>query len=137
MATFKLTGTDELLRKLKDYQVKVPKHVGAALLKEGEEIMTRSKEEFSPFDKGTLHGSGQVKMDKSGKNIVARLGYGGAAAGYALAVHETPSGFDPPSWQGKAITFKRGGPKFLERPMLEAIPGMADRLAAEIEKAFK
>jgi hypothetical protein len=114
----------------------VPKKVASALYVEAELVMTRSKDEFVPVDHGTLKNNGHVGrpvIDSDG--ISVELGFGGPAAEYALAVHEHPSEYDPPTWQGKAIVFQPDGrgPKYLEKPMMEAVNGMADRIASGID----
>lgn len=124
-----------------------------ALRGEAETIMTRSKREFVPVDEGTLRSSGHVQDPvRRGKEVSVTMAYGGAASPYALAVHEHPSKFSPPSWEGKGVTggvqgrdaqgrFTSGrvtfnpegrGPKYLERPFRQQQKGMAQRLAAKI-----
>jgi len=137
--TFK--GVDAMGRKIKAIARKFPDTVEGALRIEAELIMTRSKMEFVPVDLGTLRNSGFVDSVKNrvyalqSNEIGVVLGFGGAAADYAHVVHETPSGFDPPSWQGKVIAFspKGRGPKYLERPMMDAVPGLEQRIAARIQ----
>ncbi len=106
----------------------------AALLIEAEKISGRAKDEFVPVDKGPLRSSIHVtevvrKLFKLTVSIVA----GGVAEAYAVAVHETPSKFDPPPWRGKVVKFTRGGAKFIFRPMMLAIPGMSQRIANRIK----
>lgn len=62
------------------------------------------------------------------------------------SVHEHPSSISPPSWEGKAIeeieSVRAGqpwvaegsgrGPKYLERPLNAALPGMAGRIAEKM-----
>lgn len=140
-STFSLKGDKELARKLKRLEQESADHVGRALRVEGERIMTRSKRDFVPVDLGTLRSSGTVSgPTRKGKDLTIDLSYGGAAAAYALAVHEHPSGSSPRSWEGATVTFSPSGrgPKYLERPLMEAIPGLPQRLAAalvsELEK---
>lgn len=107
--------------------------------------MARSKSEFVPVDLGTLRASGTVKpVKRSGTNYSVTLYYGGPSAPYALAVHEHPSEHSPPSWRGKGVedilavrtripwSLDGRGPKYLERPLLQAMDGMAERLGARI-----
>jgi hypothetical protein len=54
------------------------------------------------------------------------------AADYALAVHETASEHDPPSWRGKKVQFKTGSAKFLERPFRERVGTVWARLEAHL-----
>ena len=59
---------------------------------------------------------------RSGNEVSVRFGYGGMAAQYALFVHEMPAGTN---W-----TTAGTGPKYLERPMNEAMP----KIGSEIER---
>jgi hypothetical protein len=90
-----------------------------ALRIEGERIMTRSKQEFVPVDLGALRASGHVQEPtRRGKDVEVVMAYGGPAAPYALIQHENPD-----------FRHRVGQWKYLEQPMREAEPGMADRLA--------
>ena len=75
-----------------------------------------------PVDTGALRASGHVQLPViRGKKVAVVLGYGGAAAPYAVFVHEKQARHNPPTqW------------KYLEQPLNEAIPGMAGRLAKRI-----
>lgn len=136
-----MKGADDMIRTLKNFAAKFPDKVGAALYKEGQAIMTESKRRCPvAADGGTLRASGQVaKPVRSGNGISVTLSYGGAADAYAIAVHETPSEHDPPSWQamyddGGSIQWTSAGtgPKFLENPINEALSGIGERLGREI-----
>jgi len=139
---FKLTGQAEMMAKLRRIAAEMPNKVGAALYMEANLIMTRAKREFVPVNLGILLGTGDVDryVEEPG-GIYVLLHFGGPSAPYALAVHEHPSAFSPPSWEGKPIegihSVRTGepwsldgrGPKFLERPLMEAAEGLAGRLA--------
>jgi very-short-patch-repair endonuclease len=66
------------------------KAIGAtklALREEAERIMAISKEQYVPVDTGNLRASGHVKTPQAvGSLVYVDLGYGGAAAPYALCV---------------------------------------------------
>lgn len=122
-----------------------PDIVARHLFKFGEmEIMTPSKRTYVPIDKGPLRDSGYVDLpSRKGTMIIVDMFYGGASAPYALAIHEHPSQFDPPSWQGATgggrsgafsgeVRFITGGPKYLELPMMAKVPTMARDLAKAI-----
>ncbi len=133
--TFKLTGVNAMLRNLKRIEAAVPGETEKAIRIEAELIMTRSKRDHVPVDLGTLRASGLVNPPRrKGKSIEVVMSYGNAAAPYALAIHEHPSVHSPPTWQGVVIDFnpRDRGPKYLERPLMDAIPGMAGRLASEL-----
>jgi hypothetical protein len=125
-------GSKEFARMLTVAGVKAPSVLASALYVEAQEIMTEAKQ-AAPIDLGTLRASGHVnkpKVSKTGASV--QLGFGGAAAAYALAVHEHPSEHSPPSWQS-GVRFNQGGPKYLERPVREAQKGFADRLARHMK----
>lgn len=146
--SFKLTGTKSMQAKIRRLANKFPNKVEGALRIEGEFIMTRSKRDFVPVDLGVLRSSGFVNDPvRNGRDISVTLGYGGAASAYALAVHEHPSEHSPPTWMGDVVnvtdqgatigskvTFHPAGrgPKYLERPLNEATPGLATRIAERI-----
>jgi hypothetical protein len=129
-----LRGAKTMQKKLQQLARRAPDQIGRALRQEAEAIMTRSKREFVPVDLGVLRSSGHVQdVQRSGRDVSVTLAFGGAAEAYALAVHEHPSEHSPPSWGGD-VSFSPGGrgPKYLERPMREAIPGMADRIGERV-----
>ncbi len=113
-----------------------PPALAAALYQEGESIMARSKETYCPVDTGTLRDSGFVSPPV---DLSVELGYGGAAAPYALAVHETPraghTGGRSPREQPYRHWAKVGEWKYLETPFKAAADGMADRLAVALGAA--
>lgn len=129
---FRLTGNKEMQAKLAKLAKSFPKDVKTAIYREAERIMTRSKNEFVPVRFGTLKNSGRVFMLGTTRAI---LTYGGDAEPYAWVVHEYPSDIDPPSWDGKTVIFKPTGrgAKYLETPMLEAIPNLLKNIAKEIK----
>ena len=98
--------------------------------------MTKSKRDFVPVDLGNLRSSGHVEDPEFTRaSVSVRLVYGGPSAPYALAVHEHPSDSSPPSWREGDVEFHPSGrgPKYLERPLLEAIPGLPVRLARRMQ----
>jgi hypothetical protein len=122
----KITGGRELVAKLSALadNGRVGHAAGAAIYQEGEAIMARSKEEFVPVDLGALRSSGHVQMPEvSGNKATVEMGYGGPSAPYALEQHEEMG-------YGHEV----GGAKYLERPLLEAVPGMPERLGARMRR---
>ncbi len=116
--TARLRGSRALRRELKRRGKEAPKALGRALFQEGEQIMSASKR-IVPVNTGALRASGHVQLPViQGRRVSVTLGYGGAAAPYAVFVHERPARHNPPTqW------------KYLEIPLFEAVPGMAGRLA--------
>ena len=130
-----LKGEDKIRRKLERLAKRMPDAVGRALYQEAEILKGKSMKR-TPHDGGHLEGSHVVTQPEySGRNISVTIGVGsGVAQAYALAVHETPSGHDPPSWRGVTVTFAGGRQsKFLESVVLEARPFLARSVAKRIE----
>lgn len=121
-----LEGTDVVVAHLHAIGERVKPVAARALLAEAEAIMTRSKEEYVPVDTGVLRASGHVNPpDIHGDDVSVSLGFGGAAKDYAVIQHER-------------LDYKHtvGGPKYLERPLLEATRGLAERIGKVIKEAF-
>lgn len=103
---------------------KYVKAADAALYREGQAVMRVSKREV-PVDFGVLKNSGTVwPPEKSGRQTVVKLTYGGAAKAYALKQHEDLTLNHP--GQGKA--------KYLEDPVWAAVPGFLQRIADRIRE---
>lgn len=109
--------------------------IGAALYRRAQKIMADSKEHYVPVDLGPLKSSGHVNPPSYvGRTVTVELTYGDAASAYALAVHEHPSKYSPPSWQGAQVTFSPSGtgPKYLEKPLMAAVPTLPAELAKDL-----
>ena len=118
-------GMDALQMRLFESHLNAMQALGGALYLEGNVIMTRSKDVFVPVDQGPLRGSGFVETPEySAHEASVTLGYGGVARKYALIQHENMD-FNHPG---------QGGPKYLERPVLEAQQGLHTRLARRIRR---
>jgi len=100
----------------------VNKALSRAMFAEATTVLNESKK-IVPVDLGTLKNSGKVKKPQVGKKGVSvDITYGGAAAPYALYVHEDPDAQHDP---GKTY-------KYLERPFL----AHADKFARNVKVAF-
>lgn len=99
-----------------------PAAAGRALYHEGERIMTEAKR-LTPVKTGALRNSGHVVAESETRVVLA---FGGAAASYAVIVHENLQARHP-----------LGQAKYLEQPMLSAISGMDARLAADVRKQIE
>jgi len=117
-----VVGTPELIENLRKLGKRADWALGRALYREGERIMAVSKRDYVPVDTGILKGSGHVQLPKPGP--VVYLGYGGPASAYALVQHEAH------------YKHSIGQRKYLERPMLLAIPDMGKRLGKDINDAL-
>lgn len=160
----KVTGTRELIGAIAKAGQRGVEAAKAALYVEGERVMAKSKMQAPVGTDGVLRASGFVELPKpSGAGWRVALGYGGAAKGYAIVVHEgrKPGKRPPPSkalepWVRKklgvprdeaagvafvvarSIGIKGTRPtKYLERPLMEAVPGMAGRIAKKVRASME
>jgi len=120
-----LTGDKALIRKLQDINRKHPLAIDAALFETATDIMNDSKDNFVPVDTTNLQASGHVDLPERKRNkVTVTMGYGGAAAAYALAVHENPRAGKTqgtgPSGQKYKTWAQVGEWKYLETPLIEA-----------------
>lgn len=132
--TFTVTGSKRLNRNLRQLGSRMPQVIGKALFAEGEAIMAASKR-LVPVDTGALRSSGNVQLPKvDALKATITLSYGGAAAPYAVFVHEIPP---PPTKSPKGRSARHLPPtqwKYLEQPFRAAQAGMAQRLASRVRR---
>lgn len=138
MGKFEITGTKKMARKIADIEKQFLPNLANAMLIEAEGISTKSKRDHVPVDLGALRSSIHVtkpiiKRTKP-RRVTVAIRAGGAAAPYALAVHNHPGSSDPPSWRGKIVKFNPSGrgPQYLGIPLRNAVRGMAKRIAGRI-----
>jgi hypothetical protein len=134
--SFKLRGVKAMRRRVAQVSAKLDAQAHRALDLEGRAVL-RSAIRMAPFEDGELRKSAlQHPVRREGRDLVTVLTFGeqGPSAAYALALHETPSPHDPPSWVGVTVTFHTPGtgPKYLETPLRQAVSGMADRVAKRV-----
>lgn len=102
-----------------------------ALVDEANAIKDDSVINYVPIDSRALANSAKVEPpQRNGNEISIGISFDGP---HAVAVHETPSAHDPPTWKGKTVQFRHGGSKYLEKPTRTAAAGMEGRLAAKIK----
>ena len=136
----RFTGIEGVQAKLEQLALKLPGAYEAALFEVGHDIKNQSVE-LVPVKHRTLANAAFVN-DPEGEGLGAAvtIGYGGAASAYAIAVHETPSKYDPPSWKGKGGNLnwsKPGtGPKFLERPFLKESKQLGPTVVKKIKQRW-
>lgn len=142
---FKLKGVREMQERIRAITAAHAGKVDRALKLEAEAVKTTMLRKTVPVDANALRSSIRVgEVQRSGNDASVAITAGDSSAPYALAVHEHPSEHSPPSWQGKAIeeilsvrdrkpwSQDGRGPKYLERPLNAAIPGMAERIARAV-----
>jgi hypothetical protein len=147
-STFTLRGVADLKRNLTDISRDTKSNLSIAAVEEAEMIAERSRNEFVPIREGNLastirvesgdlsQGRNELGQFTSGSAIEVRIVAGDETTPQALAIHEHPSQFSPPSWEGVNVEFQPSGrgPKFVERPLNESIGGMAERMGDKILK---
>lgn len=119
--TAQLIGDEKLLAFLKASPGICLKALGAALYEKGETTMTEAKRR-TPVDTGNLRNSGHVQPPETkGETVTVTLAFGGAAASYAIFVHENLTAHHPV-----------GQSKFLESAVLETEKGLGEFLAQRL-----
>ena len=122
----RIEGFGDLDRYLRRASAQVLDAAEDALVMEANEMMTEAKAQ-TPVDTGTLRGSGTVFPAKRKRDgVEVELGFGGAAAGYVIPVHQRLDVHHP---VGNAL--------FLERPVLAGSRRLRQRLHNEIERALR
>lgn len=133
-------GLGEFQNEITKWPKTVKQVAGRAMFKAAHNPIMRASQDAVPVDLGTLRDSGFVDQpDIDAHSVSVRMGYGGAAKAYALAVHENPSQHDPPSWGGRKVVPRpggQGGPKYLERPFREHQDDVTRLVAKAIRKAL-
>lgn len=122
-------GLQETLQNLAELPQDILRGATRGLNQWSEETMTEAKERtpVDPVDGGTLRASGYVTPPEvSGDSITQDLGFGGAAADYALVQHER---LDFHHTTGQA--------KFLESAVNDRERELLPGVAAEIEREIK
>lgn len=126
MSRVTLIGEERLLAVLSRLE-NAEQALGRALYEEANRIFNESQL-LVPVDTGTLRSSGQVTLPEQGpRGVSVTIGYGGAAAPYAIYVHERLDLNHPNGGQAK----------YLEEPVMAAADGIADRLADTLDALAK
>src|SRR5690349_11810946 len=125
-----IEGSLEIRKALQELGNKAPLAVAAALTDEANDLINDAKQ-LAPVDTGTLRNSAHVEPPvPSGTTIEVVAGFGGAAAPYALAVHENPragkTGGVSPSGKKYKHWASVGEWKFLETPFKQRTAGFLE-----------
>ena len=129
MIKIEIVNLAEFSKKMDALPGAVLAEAAQTLREEAEEVMTRSKE-LVPVDTGTLRSTGHVPPTRRERNTVeVDMAYGGPAAAYAVHVHENIKA-------GIHWSVPGTGPKFLERPYIESLQKIPDRLREAFKRAF-
>ncbi|MGA9772360.1 MAG: hypothetical protein WBV94_25225 [Blastocatellia bacterium] len=126
MIEMDVKGIDELLRDLSAAGERAISGLERTLYPGAEKVMAKSKR-LCPALSGALRASGHVERPvRSGAGVEIKLGYGNSSVGYAEIVHER-------------MDVEHASPtqaKFLEQPMIEALPEIEAAVAEEMKRAF-
>ena len=125
--SFTLKGDLELQEVLKAAKDKTPLAVAQAIWEEANLIFAKSQI-LVPVDTSALRGSGGVSAPQMGnQGYFVDIFYGGPAAPYALYVHEIIGNYHNPPTQAK----------YLEQPLVQAIPDIKNNLSRRIMHIIK
>lgn len=125
-----IEGAKELQALLAQMPGRANRIAGEALHECAQEVGANSLK-VAPKDTGNLRNSQQIgKPETKADGVEVTIGYGGAALGYSLFVHEAPAELH---W-----TLPGTGPKFLERPAKEypLQSKLAAKLRGRLERAM-
>jgi hypothetical protein len=131
-----VTGTEQVMKALTELRQEATPAMQKALRTEAQELLAESLV-LVPVMDGALQGSGTVKEDLSASVPTLLVGYGGAAAPYALSVHENPRSGKTGGLSPSGKKYKKwahvGQWKYLEQPWKARMTGFADRIAAHLK----
>ncbi len=129
MPSIQLVGIEKLKTKLKSISTQIKSNANS-ITHDIAIVIQQQAKEYCPELSGRLVNTIRIEDStgiKQGRNTlgqftseaVAQVSIlaGDETTPYALAVHEHPSRFDPPTWEGVEVNFTKGGPKFLERAL--------------------
>lgn len=118
-----VNGLDALDRALDRFGKAAIEAAADAMGETGKAIITDSKANYVPVKWGVLQSTGFVEPPViRGDQVSVRMGYGGPAAPYAEIQHENLQ-FNHP---------RQGQAKYLERPFLIGLRGLAAAIASAI-----
>jgi hypothetical protein len=119
--SLKITGIPEFTNAVKLLAAAVPRGARKGLYTGLEFVMTDSKQNYVPVDKGVLRASGFIEMAKEG--ISATIGFGGpAGSGNMGETNSQDVGYAIPQHENLDYAHKVGEAKYLERPLFAGIP---------------
>jgi len=127
-----LYGDKDLLDRLVRMGRDATAVVGRVMFNYANDVFNRSQY-LVPVDTGSLRSSGRVEAPvMEGFQVVVSIKYGGAAAPYALWVHEVP-----PPGEGEGRTAYHLPPtqwKYLEQPLMETIEDFKVEFRQTVER---
>lgn len=126
MARTEVTGGAEFARKMRQAPDLAMQALKAALFEEQSAVIAEAQAR-TPVDTGVLRASGTVlPPEQTGTKVTVEAGFGGAAAAYAIPVHEN-----------MGASHAVGQAKFLESSFLERAPKIPSNVAKRVGRAFE
>lgn len=114
------TGAKAMVARLEAIARKIPNEAGKRLFQQGLVIEGQAIR-LTPVEFGALNSSSETARPViSGGNVSVTISFGGPSAPYAAAVHENLS-----------ARHRVGQAKYLEQPVLEAMPTLAGKLGRD------
>lgn len=133
----RITGTEDVMRNLQAIAARVPAAIERALERESEAVMGAAKA-LVPFEVGALKESGFAgPVQRSGEVFRVEVAFGGPAVDYAPIQHEDTTLNHTGTHYSSRLRrpYQRTGQaKFLEEPLLDAAPGLAERMRDRIAR---
>ena len=135
----KLEGHLDVMKVLQQLGALAPTTMRAALYQEGTDLLNEA-DKLVPRDTGALAGSKFQEITTEGNSPAVTVGYGGAAAKYALSVHENPRSGKTGGVSPSGHLYKHwaavGEWKYLETPFKARMTGFAARVGAFLRTAL-
>jgi hypothetical protein len=115
-------GADNALADIKKLRLVAPDRFAQALYQEAQ-VELKEIKRLTPVDTGALRASERVEGPvREGRRIYVTIVAGGPSVPYAFTVHEDTEAFH-----------KYGQAKFIDQPLAESAPYMAERIAKRID----
>lgn len=134
-----MSAADTVRKNLEAYSASKRKSLALGLQEIAQEMIEDAKNNYVPYDSESseehLRDTGKVSEPETTDDTVSvKAQFGGTpkTAPYAVAVHETPSKHDPPSWKNKSVNFKQGGAKYLELPFKKSLATLTSKLKSKL-----
>lgn len=151
MSSLQLKGFSAVTQRLKDISSQMKSNAYQSAL-EMAEIIAEKAREYCPEgtetradqdklidtirvverESGIEQGRNDIGQFTSGATITFAIIGGNERTPHFLAVHEHPSRYSPPSWDGVTVHFRKGGPKFIERSLNEEAGSVIDKLGRKV-----
>lgn len=134
MFSVDLYGATDLLDKMVRMERDAPAVLGRLMYMYANDVFNRSQY-LVPVDTGALRSSGRVEAPVlEGFQVVVSIKYGGAAAPYALWVHEVPPPEESVAGERSAYHLPPTQWKYLEEPLMETIEDFKVEFRRTVER---